>query len=289
MLLSLIVVGVLVSTVLGGVFDDIGNFFGGVADDVWSAIKGAVGNAIDRALSWVWDGIWNVWSWLSGFVDEVTGWVANAVNQAWAWVQDAITAAWNFAQSVANEAWGWVQGVWGWIESVGAWLVGVANSIGAWIQQAVNNVTDWVLARILELWHGVIEPALGVLHDAIGFAVTQVTSLICAVDHLVQIVSQKLEGLLAYVANDVVKIVNVCLKAFEWLVYFATHPFSFFTDLFKELFDKGSEWTMAQVVGLIRKEGDQLEKHLAEWLSLTVLVGLVVALVFPARSRSTDA
>jgi phage-related protein len=268
MLALLAVVAALVARVIPAFLDGLFDFFGSIGGDVWNAIKDFVRtiiNAVGDAITWTVD---NVAHALDSFIVTAWGWVQDATNLAWHLASAAFDFATNLVTFVAGQIWAGIAGLWDWVNNVGGIILGAIASIEQWIATAADNIVGFVWAQFMAFYNDVILGALHFIEAAVNFLAAQVHDLLCGLEHLVNIVANTIGGAVAWITSTGMMVASVVLRALGWLEYFATHPFSWFSDLFGGFARNGSRWLVAHLLGALQSDGHMIEEWLAKWLEL---------------------
>lgn len=208
---------------VGWLFDSITWIIAGV----WSALVGAI-QAVENALGWwvgiLWAGIQNALSWASWLVNNVVGWVTSITDWLWSTFLNITNAIWQHIADVVS----WVADnifvpLWNAVTGIIAYI---GTTFSHWIQELVNNV--WCFVKDVAGSIGGIAQA--VFDDAIG----------------------PFLGLL-----------NVGLKAIEWLAWMAFHPLTWFGDLVGDFFKRSGDWLFGKVAQAVQDNMSTVD----DWLS----------------------
>lgn len=246
--------------------DGLFSWFDQTAGDAWRAITAFVHSVINSALDLTSSIFDRVWAWASAMWDQAVAWFVQAINTAW----QVFDLAQQFAQNLVTSLWDqvarWLGGLQGWVDNIGAWIINTVNGVLDWISHAPAGILSIASGVANDLWHSVIEPALGLVADTANAAISGLHDLYCGVVDLVNLVYNTVTGILSWIDNTALAIINVCTKALGWLLYFAEHPFSWFTDLFADFARRAPAFLVAHLTDALSKHGSILEDWLARWL-----------------------
>lgn len=260
-------VGVAPRLDLGGLFDWATGSISSIASAVWGAIKGAVRRfvegAVDVGLSivnlWindVWSVIHSVYvaigdavSYAWGLVQQVYGWVS--------WLVDATASAlWNGIAAVANTLAGWVSWFADQVARLTSEILATEWRILAWVVSNAWSIVKDSAAALFDLLMIPIRAGL----DAVG---SVVNGLICFAQMLYDGLSKAVD----WIANVATAAVELVIKCTSFLVFVATHPFTWFFTVADDLVSRGAGWLIDRVAAGLSTDGDLIEQTLARWLS----------------------
>lgn len=235
----------------------------------------------------VWDDIWHVGSSVvNAIVDAVSSAIdllANAANDAINWVHDTLSDAimsaldgiqrlWHAIDDVLNKAWHFADNVW---HSLDDFIRRVAADVWGGISNALHQAIDFA--------GNVLQSALHAIEHAVGWVWNEAQHLVERAWHDLQnwtqnaidLVIRDIIGPILRFADQIwhdiypmfkwftqaiVDIIEICIKAAEWLIWFGEHTFEFFYHL-------GSDLVTGGVPGVFDADHDPNASHFAAWES----------------------
>lgn len=240
------------SGLLGTLLKPVVNFVRSVIRPIWSWIT----EAVDR----LWDGIRNVGDWAGRALDGVWDATVRGLRSVEAWARGAVD--WLRGQINAVSDWAGRAIDWA-IRNVTEW---VRDSLG-WLGRQIDGVFDWVTDNVWRPLIGFIDrvydwvrdhvwdPLVRRIGDVLGWATRAVDRLWDTVRDVWDFINRYARRLLAVVD-----------KAWDWLVFMATHPFTWWRELTEGLFQRAPRWMVAQIMGGIGKAADDVEGWIVRWL-----------------------
>lgn len=270
------------------VVDDAFGIVAGIFDPVASGIKGVI--------SWLWDAISYAVQQATDFAGELFSQIVDLVSifmdQAEEWFEQAL----DYASQVKDWIWSYVDSIflaiWDEISNLTAKLAHLAL---AGITDLVSLAADlWThfVQPIVELVGELIAQAFG---DLLGWVRDVVTGMLSDILDVGGELWDFLRGLVTSIVDDLLNgvdgVLDVIHQAWDWLVYFATHPFSWFGDLIDGFFHDGAKWLMERVTSAMRDEGSVFEDWAVSWLGMVAVIAvacwLVISRPFGRGGRGT--
>lgn len=209
----------------------------------WNDASNAAGSIVTQIKNWV-----------LGIVRDAVNLVSNDITDVFSWAYDAISAvgnAINYVRAILTAA---INAVQGFAQTVLAFAIGTAQSLfnqavgfaRALVNGAIDAVKQWL--SDLEGWAAAairfVEVALSTaINDVRSWAgsainfVAQLASaaLAAAVKFLEKSIGDAVSYVYAIIKNDLIApievVVNVLKKAWDWVSWFAEHPFAVVHDV----------------------------------------------------------
>lgn len=211
---------------------------GEFAGTLWDMIVHMVDGAIDFALSikntlydWIGDGIG--WLW-----DTTSWWWEHVFNVLWDWLVDVVTSLIVGAIDLAMGAAGWV-----WDR---------VSEIAATVAREVLGAASWLYDNVRQI----VTDMLGALFDAGSWLWERITDVVGA------LVSQLWDAL----SNGIAAVIAVVEGAWDFLVWVAEHPATWFAELIDGFFRNGSQWFIERLTDALSSSGSIVEDWLADSL-----------------------
>lgn len=236
-----------------------------------SGVSSAVRKAIDRALEWV------------------TSWVVDGLNAVYKWTTAGIRDLWDSLGRIAGTVGGLIEQVYAWarraFDDVTRWAGRRIDDLANGVNGALRQLTDWArsaidqavdFARGIPRWvtDNVARPLWEAISDAAAFVNRNVlqpllrlvsdlwSELRGAVRWLTDLVGEALD----WVRRFGGQIWDIVQRAWDWLVWFATHTFDYFRGLLREAIETGPAWFVHSTQQAIAKEGSIMEEWIVRWL-----------------------
>ena len=199
-----------------------------VLDFVWYDLLNPVLNFVANSVRGLWSFLYDLLGQLASDVANVVDFIAGIGN----WLLNQLAGLADFLWNLVSPFVGWfvdniLAPLWDQITSFVNDLLQAVASVGGWLWDLIQQIAGFVFDEL-------IKPVYQFILDAINTA---------------------LDGL--GIAWDVLQ------EAWGWIVYFATHPFTWFSDLFGGWFDHGSSWLLNLVTSTIASDGDSIEQFVA--------------------------
>lgn len=256
----------LVRLVVGDIFDDIGGWLGSGISDVYNAVKNFVVGMLRHFVNFLTSVIDMTFSALSSVIDWV--WqgaqaLVGAVSAALSWwvgvLWDAIQAARDAAFWLVDQAIGAVR--W-WVATVFAsfdWVVGQLWGL-------TNNLLGWVADNVFwPLVHDIGGVFGWVANTVIPWVAGGINNLWCFVKDVAGSIGGIAGGVFDELIGPFKLVLELGLKAIEWLAWMATHPFDWFVHLFDDFFSRGSSWLLSKMTDAVQSNMTQVDNWLSKF------------------------
>ena len=250
----------------GAVFSGIAGFFGGVIQTVIGDIITPVANAISWAGGRLEGWIVSLWSELLALIGTLPGAFVDVVDFVTAEFQNAE----NLAQFLYNSAWSEIQSV---ESTIGGFITNTLSTL----QASLTTLLQTAISQGGLLWNWIYNTVLQPLYDEVSNVLNlAVDEALSAVQQFIQagldiggwlwgllspLVQSLIDAALAGV-SDIIAVVN---GAWDFLVWIATHPLSWFTDQVDSFFAAGANALVAAIVNALESEQDAV----VSWLDST--------------------
>lgn len=207
----------------GTILSDVKNWVLSIVSDAVNLVE----NDVFTVFQWAWSTIQDVqiaayWfsQWAQSAISNLTSWASQAISAvqglAWQWVKDLggwASAAINAVQGLAHQ---WVTdlGNWAssaltalqnlaaqWVHDLGSWAATALQTLDDWAHAAFNDVYRWAKQALSDLWRDLYNTIYG---DFI---------------------------------KPIQDVVHWVVLAWDWIVWFATHPFSVMHNIEHDVID----------------------------------------------------
>ena len=239
---------------------DPGSWWHSIAGDV-SAAENEVKRLIRSGVDWAIKQVESVVDMGFGFVAAVIHNITNDIANAWSWIHNTWSSVINILDHAIPDGLHWVEGeavgwyhdalhyaddVFGWarnafdiarhdLAAYGDWVLHeIVDPVFSWIEHAADFVGHLIAAAADRFYHDVILPIWHALDNAYHWAET-------------------LWDWYLRIARDVV---DVCVKAFDWLVWFALHPAAGFEEI---VHDSLNEFSLSHIIELSNTADDWVD------------------------------
>lgn len=253
---------------MGSIKGLIGSIFGAITG-LGRDILNAIFSAVDAVRQWAED----AYNAACDFVTRMGNW---AVQTA----EDLVNGAISLARSI--EAWAresfdsitrWASD---WINNVISWARGELSNLGSWLGSWISSVVNWATGELARLGNW----AESLFNDAVSWAKGELDNLGYWAERLFTDLKSGL-GLLGDWVNKEVftpltnfldhewhDIFPILQGAWHFLVFVATHPFSWFTTMLQDAIGKGPHGWASDIASAVAKDGGQTVEQITRWLSV---------------------
>jgi hypothetical protein len=195
--------------------------------DLLDYVFTVVTNSLSSVLQTVWGYVLGTVVWIENAATTVGHWIDGTWDWLWAYV---IAPAIQLVRDALNYAVDVLQWIIAQVANNLAWLLdNVIAPAWDWIEHAVETVGGWIWDAVEGFYHNVILPLLA---DAEWWA------------HL-------LASAWDWLTHEVVAVVNIVIKAWDWLVWMGEHTFDDLTALFD---GADAQATREQLLGVAGSE-----------------------------------
>jgi hypothetical protein len=238
--------------------------------DIISPIIRAVQWAASVAINWAYDSIAQVWAVLNEVASvggDVFGWVENQISP----IYDAINAAFDHVLGIAQQAYDWITGAdaWLWqrIQDVIGLSVETFIAPGGWLLKWLN---DNLLQPILDQISTLTWWAQNIGSWIIEQIATQVQWLVqgwfAVGGWLYGIVQQIVSDTIGASLDVISGVITVVQGAWNFLVWVAAHPLSWFEDQLTAAEQAGEDWLAQHVLAALDASSGTVEDWVAAHL-----------------------
>lgn len=248
-----------------------------IFDDAWDALSGGVSSIFNQ---------------IKRLITSMFRQFINMVTTALSFVSDILTAlvqfAINLTQFLFNVAMStlqtWVGILWGLIldaRNLATYLFDLVttvlnNAVGmlwrailAVLNTAVSLVSNLLTWVVDNVWRPLSDLIAAAWHfatvDLPNWVGSQLNNLWCFVSDIAQSIAGVAESVVSTVLDPFMTLLHAGLRALEWIVWMALHPFDWFLQLLAHFFDHGSTWLVAQIASAVEKNADTVDGWLAKF------------------------
>lgn len=248
---------------LDDLFDDLGGLLGGLLSPVAGFVKRVARAVVARVTAIIDFALGIVW-WVIGTIQEAVGLantaitnlrnlIASVVGQLRAWVEGVVAWAVGGAIALARTL---VDGLREWVGGWVGWLVRRADAIEEWVRRHVLEPLSRALAWV-ESW---------VRTEVVPFVVGLWREALALVEGLRSWIGDRIAAVWDFIDRWATPLLRVVDAARDWLVFMATHPFTWWRIAFSELIGRGRGDMMDALVRAMQREGDRWEEFLIRWI-----------------------
>jgi len=190
-------------------------------------------------------GIADAWSWITNTWDTVAHIVTVDIPEAYDYAANFATVLYHdalrYGDEILHDAEGWINDLAHEIEAASDWVIkNIADPVFNWIDHAADFVGHLIESAWDGFYRDVVKPIADLLHEVYQWA-------------------DVLWGWYWKVAADVIE---TCIKAFDWLVWFALHPYAGFEEI---VHDALNEYSLEYIVKLANSADDYLDPILEDF------------------------
>lgn len=230
---------------------------GGAVSAVGNAVKQLIHDGVDFAIRTVEAIVDAGFHILTATIDDAIGLIGDVYHFAqsvWSEVVHIVTVDLpHWIDYAINVAAGWVHDVEHALDDVFHWA---ADAVGS-ILHEIESLSDWI-------WHNIIDPVFNWIDHAVdwwwhlidGWWNTIYRDVIEPIEHLLQQAWHLVNVVWDWVFHVAYDIVQICIKAEKWLVWFAEHPYSGFEEI---VHDAASEFTLSHIINLANTADNYLD------------------------------
>lgn len=253
----------------GDIVDDAVNVAGAVLSFIFGPVIDFVRSVCHKIVDW-----------LFGFIVNIYTQLHNLITSFWNFVGGTFSALISLAQQIGNIIStiipNVVQVIWDKITSVAQDAFNALNAVASAIYQTIQDVRDWaynlvnyvgtLLANAIDALRNWTVSALQYAADVlINMIQTGISNVI---DFVKNLVANAVSPIFDFINKVLGPVAEVVQRAWGWLVWMATHPFTWWLDLWNELTHLSPRTFVNAVTSVFSREGSALEEWLTQWLGL---------------------